>query len=52
VHADSRLLTSSGSNTTPASDGSSAKTPDDHVNVDLKSGTLGHFVVNDLGRLD
>ena len=34
----------------PASDGSSAKTPDDHVTVDLKNRTLGHFVVNDLGR--
>jgi Calcineurin-like phosphoesterase len=33
----------------PASDGSNAKTPDDHVTVDLKSRTLGHFVVNDLG---
>lgn len=34
----------------PASDGPSAKTPDDHVTVDIKQKILGHFVVNDLGR--
>ncbi|HEX5125889.1 MAG TPA: metallophosphoesterase [Rhodocyclaceae bacterium] len=33
----------------PASDGPTAKAPDDHVTVDLKSRTLGHYTANDLG---
>lgn len=34
----------------PACDGPHAKTPDDHVTVDLKSRQLAHFVATDLGR--
>jgi hypothetical protein len=34
----------------PASDGQNAKTPDDHVTVDIQKKALGHFVVKDLGR--
>jgi hypothetical protein len=34
----------------PASDGATAKTPDDHVTVDLQTRRLGQFVVSDLGH--
>ena len=34
----------------PASDGPNAKTPDDHVTVDIQQAALGHFVPRDLGR--
>lgn len=34
----------------PASDGPHAKTPDDHVTVDLKSRKLANFVATDQGR--
>ena len=34
----------------PASDGPNAKTPDDHVTVDIRSRSLGHFAPPNLGR--
>jgi hypothetical protein len=34
----------------PASDGATAKTPDDRITVDLQTRRLGHFAVSDLGH--
>jgi hypothetical protein len=36
----------------PASDGPHAKTPDDHVTIDLDSRKIAHFSANDLGHPD